>query len=149
MAPKDTKPAVTTAAKPVATKASSVSQKQTAIQPAAVLEPVLFDTRADFGAIVEKYGFTRGAELGVQRGHFAHHTRLALRIAFGSGQVEILVMNWKADSAETAENDQIEQDTEATSHALVSCGLTPLHYIAGSSSLANTRPSGHPRHVTH
>jgi hypothetical protein len=81
--------------------------------------------------------------------HFAHHTRLALRIAFGSGQVEILVMNWKADSAETAENDQIEQDTEATSHALVSCGLTPLHYIAGSSSLANTRPSGHPRHVTH
>ena len=34
-------------------------------------------------------------------------------------QAEILVMNWKADSDEAAENDKIEQDAEATAHALV------------------------------
>lgn len=34
-------------------------------------------------------------------------------------QAEILVMNWKADSDEAAENDKIEQDTEATARALV------------------------------
>lgn len=43
----------------------------------------------------------------------------ACLIALKLQQAEILVMNWKADSDEAAENEKIEQDTDATAHALV------------------------------
>jgi hypothetical protein len=46
-------------------------------------------------------------------------------------QVEILVMNWKTDSDEAAENDKIEQDTEATAHALVHSKRISTYLFAG------------------
>ena len=48
-------------------------------------------------------------------------------------QAEILMMNWKADSDEAAENDKIEQDTEATAHALVTaCRCSAAVVIFGA-----------------